>query len=100
MNQLGTVIDGDSIHCECVLPKNVSDVDHPVKCFTVFRGYEWPFTRILDDAHNSLLMTTYHGRGQYCPQLCDTQFGNLRMFGFRQSNQASSNMSEVSMGIL
>ena len=53
----------------------MSDVDHPVKCFTIFRGYEWPFTRILDDTHNSLLMTTYHGRGKSIPQLGDTQLG-------------------------
>ena len=90
------MIYGDSIHWVCVLPKNVSNVDHPVKCFTVFKGYEWPFTCILDDVRTSLLVTTYHGIGQSCPQLGDTQFGNLRMFGFRQSNQASSNMGEVS----
>ena len=95
-NQFHTVINGDSIHWVSVLPKNVSDIDLPVKCFPIFRGYEWPYKRILDDAHHSLLVETYYGRGQIRPHLNGTQFGQLRMLAFRQSNQASSNMGEVS----
>ena len=72
------------------LPKNVSDIDLP------FRGYEWPYKQIHDDAQHSLLVETYHGRGQIRPQLRDTQFGTLGMFGFCQSNQVSNNMGEVS----
>ena len=96
MNEFDKVVEGDTIHWLCVLPKNVSDVDHPVECFPIFRGYPWPYERILDEAHNTLLTSTYHGRGQIRSQLGYSQRGNGRMVGIRQSNQASSNMGEVS----
>ena len=38
-NQFDPVTDGDSIHWVCVLPRNVSDINHPVKCFTIFRCF-------------------------------------------------------------
>ena len=97
MNQFDNVIEVDSIHWVCVFPKNVSHVDHPVECFDVFRGYPWQlYRRLLDDAHNSLLLTTYHWRGLDRPQLSNSQRGNLQMIGLHQSNQASNNMGKVS----
>ena len=82
MNQFDKVIEGDSIHWLCVFPNNVSDVDHPVECFPMFRGYPWPYRQILDEAQNALLTSTYYGRGQIRSQLGDSQQDTRKQIEF------------------